>query len=125
MYTATSLVLSVAVFDVANQRLRYGDVVELADTQDLKSCGLIPCGFKSRHPHQIKQGDIEMKNYQHLSTDTLVHKRKRLLSDIEEWERTLRETKSVLIGFYLTHCIKKAKEEIHAIDTELCYREHN
>ena len=66
-----------------------------------------------------------MKNYQHWSTDTLTRKRKSLLSDIEEWERTLRETKSVIIEFYLTYCIKKAKEEIHSIDTELCYREHN
>lgn len=66
-----------------------------------------------------------MKNYQHWSTDTLTHRRGRLLADIEDWERTLRETKSVLIRFSLTHHIKKAKEEIRAIDAELCYREHH
>ena len=66
-----------------------------------------------------------MKNYQHLSTDTLIHRRNRLLADIEDWERTLIEAKSVLIRFSLTHYIKKTKEEIRAIDAELCYREHN
>ncbi len=66
-----------------------------------------------------------MKNYQHWSTDTLIHRRKCLLADIEDWEKTLRETKSVLIRFSLTYYIKKTKEEIRAIDAELCYREHN
>ena len=66
-----------------------------------------------------------MKNYQHWSTDTLTHRKQRLLADIADWERTLQETKSILIQLALTHYIKKALEEIHAIDAELCYREHN
>ena len=43
-----------------------------------------------------------MKNYQHWSTDTLLHERKKLVESIEEWERTLREVKSYLIVLSLT-----------------------
>ena len=66
-----------------------------------------------------------MKNYQHWSTDTLLHERKKLVESIEEWERTLREVKSYLIVLSLTHSIRRAKEKIHSIEAELCYREHN
>lgn len=66
-----------------------------------------------------------MKNYQHWSTDTLINRKTRLLADVADWERTLQETKSILIQFSLTHYIKKTKEEVRAIDAELCYREHN
>ena len=66
---------------------------------------------------------ILMKKYQHWSTETLEIKKKNLHSDVEEWERVLVNTKSLLIQFSLTHAIKKAKEEIRAIDAELCYRE--
>lgn len=66
-----------------------------------------------------------MKNYQHWSTDTLLHERKKLMESIEEWERTLREVKSYLIVLSLTHSIRRAKEKIHSIEAELCYREHN
>ena len=65
-----------------------------------------------------------MKNYQHWSTDTLLHERKKLVESIEEWERTLREVKSYLIVLSLTHSIRRAKEKIHSIEAELCYREH-
>ena len=64
-----------------------------------------------------------MKKYQHWSTETLEEKKKMLLLDIEEWERTLVNTKSILIQMSLTHTIKRAREVIHAIDAELCYRE--
>lgn len=66
-----------------------------------------------------------MKNYQHWSKETLLRERERLLGDISDWERTLGEVKSYLIVLSLTHHIRKAKEKIHAIDAELCYREHN
>jgi len=65
-----------------------------------------------------------MKNYQHWSTDTLLHERKKLVESIEEWERTLREVKSYLIVLSITHSIRRAKEKIHSIEAELCYREH-
>ena len=66
-----------------------------------------------------------MKNYQHWSTDTLLHERNKLMESIEEWERTLREVKSYLIVLSITHSIRRAKEKIHSIEAELCYREHN
>lgn len=66
-----------------------------------------------------------MKNYQHWSKETLLRERERLLGNISDWERTLGEVKSYLIVLSLTHYIRKAKEKIHAIDAELCYREHN
>ena len=66
-----------------------------------------------------------MKNYQHLSTETLEYTKAKLLEDIADWERTLREVKSYLIILYLTHSIKRAKEKIRSIDAELCYREHH
>ena len=66
-----------------------------------------------------------MKNYQHWSTDTLENKKKSLYEDIEQWEKILAHARSFLIQMSLTHFIKKANEEIRAIDAELCYREHN
>ena len=66
-----------------------------------------------------------MKNYQRHSTDMLQFERDRLVFEIEGWERTLAEVKSALIIRYLNFAIKQAKEKIHAIDAELCYREHN
>ena len=66
-----------------------------------------------------------MKNYQHWSTETLEYTKARLLEDIMDWERTLREVKSYLIILSLTHSIKRAKEKIRAIEAELCYREHH
>lgn len=65
-----------------------------------------------------------MKNYQYWSTEALQSKKNGLLSDIEQWERLLATTRSFLIQCSLTHSIKKANEAIHAIDAELCYREH-
>ena len=65
-----------------------------------------------------------MKKYQHWSLEALKSKRQSLFEDIEEWNSILARTKSVLIQFSLTHYIKNAKEEIRAIDAELCYREH-
>lgn len=66
-----------------------------------------------------------MKNYQHWSKETLLRERERLVEDIAEWEKSLIGVKSVLIIASLTHYIRRAKEKIHAIDAELCYREHN
>lgn len=66
-----------------------------------------------------------MKNYQYWSTETLVRERERLLNDIADWERTLGEVKSYLIVLSLTHSIRRAKEKIHAISAEICYREKN
>lgn len=66
-----------------------------------------------------------MRNYQHWSTETLEHERKKLLESIEDWERTLREVKSYLIVLSLTHSIRRAKEKVHSIEAELCYREHH
>ena len=66
-----------------------------------------------------------MKNYQHWSTETLEYERKRLLEDIAEWDRTLRDQKSYLIIKSLTAYIRHAKEKIHAIEAELCYRHCN
>lgn len=66
-----------------------------------------------------------MKNYQHWSTEALNDRKLSLLDDIDQWERFLVNTHSKLIQLSLNHYIKKAKEEIHAIDAELCYREHN
>jgi hypothetical protein len=66
-----------------------------------------------------------MKNYQHWSTETLEARKKNLYADIEQYESFLANAKSMLIRLSLNHYIKKAKEEIRAIDAELCYREHN
>ena len=66
-----------------------------------------------------------MKNYQHWSTETLEAKKKSLYEDIKQWEDMLARARSLLIQLSLTHYIKKATESIHAIDAELCYREHN
>ena len=66
-----------------------------------------------------------MKNYQHWSLETLKHKRNSLMESVQQWERILVEVNSKLVQLSLTHYIKKAKEEIRAIDAELCYREHN
>lgn len=65
-----------------------------------------------------------MKNYQHWSTETLQHERAKQVESIADWERVLRETNSALAVLSCTHSIRKAKEKIHAIDAELCYREH-
>ena len=64
-----------------------------------------------------------MRTYQYWSVETLEFERQRLLDDVKDWERMLRETKSFLIVLSLTHSIKKAKEKIHAIEAELCFRE--
>jgi hypothetical protein len=65
-----------------------------------------------------------MKNYQHWSTETLIREREKLLADIADWERTLGEVKSYLIILSLTHSIRRTRERIHVIDTEIFYREH-
>lgn len=64
-----------------------------------------------------------MRTYQYWSVETLEFERQKLLDDVKDWERMLRETKSFLIVLSLTHSIKKAKEKIHAIEAELCFRE--
>ena len=66
-----------------------------------------------------------MKNYQHQSIDMLQLERVRLMEEIAGWENTLEDVKSALIIRYLNYAIKQAKEKIHAIEAELCYREHN
>lgn len=63
------------------------------------------------------------KMYQHWSTESLRQKIKYLEEDIEDWNRTLSQTKSLLITLSLTHAIKKAKEQIRAIEAELVYRD--
>lgn len=63
-----------------------------------------------------------MKNYQYWSIETLEFEKQKLLDYVADWERTLRETKSYLIVLSLTHSIKRAKEKLHAIEAELCYR---
>lgn len=65
-----------------------------------------------------------MKKYQYWSNETLKFERESLLDDIAEWERVLRETNSKLAVISCTHSIKRAREKIHAIEAELCYREH-
>jgi hypothetical protein len=67
----------------------------------------------------------KVKNYQKLSLESLHFERDRLVFEIEGWESSLADVKSALIIRYLEYAIKQAKEEIHAIDAELCYREHN
>lgn len=66
-----------------------------------------------------------MKNYQHYEMGMLKLERDRLTYEISNWERTLADAKSFIIIKYLQFAIKQAKENIHAIDAELCYREHN
>ena len=66
-----------------------------------------------------------MKNYQYWSLETLKHKRESLVESIQQWERVLIEVNSKLVQLSLTHYIKKTREEIRAIDAEICYREHN
>jgi len=66
-----------------------------------------------------------MKNYQHWGTEALMRERERLLNDIADWERTLGEVKSYLIVLSLTHSIRRTRERIHVIETEIFYREHN
>ena len=73
----------------------------------------------------FRKENILMKNYQYWSLETLENKKKSLIESVNQWERILVEVKSKLIQFSLTYYIKKAKEEIHAIDAELSYREHN
>ena len=65
------------------------------------------------------------KNYQHLSVEALVDKKKNTLEYIAEQEKQLVSTKSILLQLFLTHCIKTAKEDIHLINAELCYRGYN
>lgn len=66
-----------------------------------------------------------MKNFQHWSTETLESRKSNLYSDIAQYENLLVNAKSFLYRMSITHYIKKAREEIRAIDAELCYREHN
>ena len=66
-----------------------------------------------------------MKNFQHWSTATLEARKVTLYSDITQYESLLVNAKSFLYRISLIYHIKHAKEEIHAIDAELCYREHN
>lgn len=66
-----------------------------------------------------------MKNFQHWSTEALESRKKHLFSDIIQYENLLVNAKSMLYRISLNHYIKKAREEIRAIDAELCYREHN
>lgn len=66
-----------------------------------------------------------MKNFQHWSTETLEARKDTLYSDIAQYESLLVNAKSMLYRLSLGHYIKKAREEIRAIDAELCYREHN
>lgn len=65
-----------------------------------------------------------MKKYQHWSTETLNKKKESLLKYIAEQEVALVNAKSILLQICLTHYAKTAKEEVRAIDAELCYREH-
>lgn len=65
-----------------------------------------------------------MKNYQYWSTKTLELERAKLLDNIAEWEKVLQETNSRLAVMSCTHSIKRAKEKIHAIEAEFCYREN-
>ena len=66
-----------------------------------------------------------MKNFQHWSTETLEARKSTLYSDIVQYESLLVNAKSMLYRLSLGYYIKKAREEIRAIDAELCYREHN
>lgn len=66
-----------------------------------------------------------MKNFQHWSTETLEARKGNLYADITQYEDLLVNAKSILYRMSLTYYIKRAKEEIRAIDAELCYREHN
>lgn len=65
-----------------------------------------------------------MKAYQRYSTEDLKRMRAEHLSDIAQWEDLLEKTRSKLIQLSLSAYIKRAHEHIHAIDAELCYREH-
>ena len=62
-----------------------------------------------------------MKNYQHWSLETLKYKRDSLMEGIQQWERVLVEVNSKLVQLSLTHYIKKAKEEIHAMEELASY----
>lgn len=66
-----------------------------------------------------------MKCYQHWATEALIEKKKFLEEDIADWNRTLSQTKSIIITFSLTRAVKKAKEEIHTIEAELYYRDNH
>jgi hypothetical protein len=66
-----------------------------------------------------------MKNFQHWSTETLEARKDTLYSDIAQYESLLVNAKSFLYRMSITHYIKRSREEIRAIDAELCYREHN
>ena len=63
--------------------------------------------------------------YQHLSTETLKEKRDSLLKYISEQEEMLLKAESKLLQLLLTYYVKTAKEELHVIEAELCFREHN
>ena len=62
------------------------------------------------------------RNYQHLSIEALLEKRRNLLEYITEQEKTLVDTKSMLLQLFLSHCIKTSREDVHMINAELCYR---
>lgn len=66
-----------------------------------------------------------MKAYQRYSAEDLKRMRNEHLSDIAQWENLLEKTRSKLIQLSLSAYIKNAYKNIHAIDAELCYREHN
>lgn len=63
-----------------------------------------------------------MKNFHKWSEETLKRRIESLKFDIEDWERILSQTNSVLITMCLEHYIEKARDEIHAINAELFYR---
>lgn len=63
-----------------------------------------------------------MKNYEKYSNQALEKEKKELLEQIEDWERTLRTTRSFLIQISLRHYIKNEKVKIHAIEAEMAYR---
>ena len=65
-----------------------------------------------------------MKAYQRYSTEDLQRMRLEHLHDIEQWEDLSERVNSRLILLSLRAYIKRAHEHIHAIDAELCYREH-
>ena len=65
------------------------------------------------------------RNYQHLSTEALNEEKDNLLRYISEQEEELLKTQSKLLCLLLSYYIKTAKEKIHMIDAELCYRKHH
>lgn len=63
-------------------------------------------------------------NFGNLSTEWLHGRKEHLLETIDTYEKSLVYVRSNMVSRVYQFIIRKSKEEIHAIDAELFYREN-